>query len=83
MAETKPVGTDVKTTELALAAYLQVKGYKIKEIKSDGNGQAVFIFENTPELQQDIVGYSNSEFARFEASLRALRKIVYTLVKKR
>ncbi len=73
---------EVKTSELALAAYLQTKGHKLKEIVSK-DSQAFFIFEDSPDLQRDMIAYTNSEFARFEAYLRALRKIVYTLVKKK
>lgn len=73
----------MKTSELALAAYLQIKGYKLKEVVSDGDSKAYFVFEDSPNLESDIVAYSSSDFARYEASLRALRKIVYTVVKKR
>jgi len=72
----------MRTSELALAAYLQIKGHKIEEIINE-NGQAFFIFKDNDGIKKDVVEYSNSDFARFESAIRALRKIVYTMVKTR
>lgn len=71
----------METSELALAAFLQIKGFKLKEIVKKNGSQAFFVFEEDPKILDVMYSYSNSEFARFESALRALRKLVYTVIK--
>ena len=45
-------------SDLALAAFLSSKGYELLGIKGNGR-KSLFVFEDTPELEQDVLKYFN------------------------
>jgi hypothetical protein len=54
------------TSDLALSAFLQSKGHKIRQVLRQ-NGRGVFVFDDTSELREDILRWGNNE----EVSIRA------------
>lgn len=65
-------------SDLALASYLSVIGYKILSIKPDKN-KMIFIFEKSNNLEADILGFFNRvtkvdalSFAETMRNLKAL-----------
>ena len=47
-------------SDLALAAFLSSKGYEILGIRENGR-KSLFVFEDTPELEQDVLKYFNRQ----------------------
>lgn len=52
---------DFRSADLALAAALCVVGFVIEEIEKTVTGRAVFIFNDTPELQASVDKYWRGE----------------------
>ena len=48
-----------ESRDLFLAAYLKAKGYPIREVRRNGNRKAVFVFEDRPERELEILDYYN------------------------
>ena len=69
-----------RTTDLSLSAFLQTRGHKIIEIKSE-RGRGFFGFEDTRDLRQDILKWSNGDHVEINArafgnALRDLKGMV-------
>jgi len=74
-------GQQFRTSDIALAAYLMIKGLTLVEAGREGrqrNGQHFYIFEDpdgkVPKLSIEFV---NSPEASYDAAMRKLKKIVY------
>jgi hypothetical protein len=52
--------TSYRTSHLSLTAFLQARGHLILAIQNEG-GRGVFAFTDSPELQGDILRWSNNE----------------------
>ncbi len=50
-----------RTSDLALTAYLMVKGYAIKGIECDGNGKGTFLIEDKPQRQGHMLEFFNHQ----------------------
>lgn len=48
------------TTDLSLSAFLQVRGHEIVEVRRE-HSRGIFAFEDTPELQKNILKWGNNE----------------------
>jgi hypothetical protein len=68
----------METKDLALAAYLRMKGFKLCDIRKV-DGEFAFQFEDTAEIYKASLEYVNSDFARFEAAMRGLKKLIRSL----
>jgi len=65
------------TSDLSLAAFLMMKGYKLLSAGKQGN-RFEFIFEDkNNSANSHALEYVNSEFCKFDNHLRSLRKILY------
>ncbi len=51
------------TTDLPLAAFLSALGHQLIAVRSD-RGRGVFVFEDSPELQDATLNWSNDEPVR-------------------
>ena len=50
-----------ETHDLYLAAALKIHGYKIINLRRNGNGRGIFIFEDRPDRSQFVKGYFSGE----------------------
>lgn len=65
-----------ETTDLALSAYLKMKGLKLSGLK---RGKVMtFQFGNDERAEELALEYANSDFAKFESELRSLKKLVHS-----
>jgi hypothetical protein len=65
------------TSDIALAAYLKLKGLKLTHCtRAD---KFVFEFEDPEELAEDMaMEFVNSECRKFDDEMRSLKKIIYS-----
>lgn len=50
-----------ETHDLYLAAALKIHGFKIIDIKKNGNGRGIFVFEDQPDRSGFVKGYFSGE----------------------
>ena len=67
-----------ETSDIGVAAYVMMKGLKLRSATRDGRGRFKFIFED-PKNQGGVVAvdYVNSESARFDSIMKNLKNILY------
>ena len=63
-----------KTTDTALASHLIVKGHKLLSIKLDDDGQGLFLFNATPELEDIVTPFYRGDIYRTFCAYRSLLK---------
>jgi hypothetical protein len=67
-----------QTSDIGIAAYVMMKGLRLKIANRSSNGRFVFIFEDPTGLgNKYAVDYVNSEAARFDANMKNLKNILY------
>ncbi len=49
-----------RTTDLPLSAFLHALGHTLIGVSSN-TGRGVFVFENSPDLQTDVLRWANNE----------------------
>lgn len=64
-----------ETSDLGLAAFLLVKGRPLLVAGREKN-RFSFVFEDKAECESLSIKYVNSEFAKFDASLKNLKNLV-------
>tara|TARA_Y100000310_G_scaffold302373_1_gene339625 strand:+ start:316 stop:534 length:219 start_codon:yes stop_codon:yes gene_type:complete len=67
--------TQYITADIGLAAFLLVKGQKLVSAGRDRN-RYKFVFQDQKVCEQLAVEYVNSEYSRFDASLKNLKNLV-------
>jgi hypothetical protein len=67
--------TQYITADIGLAAFLLVKGQKLISAGRDRN-RYKFVFEDQLACEQFAVEYVNSEYSRFDATLKNLKNLV-------
>ncbi len=67
------------TSDLPLAAFLVIKGLVLIRAKKAGNGKFEFVLED-PDEAADILSieYINSDFCKFDNTIRSIKKLLYT-----
>lgn len=69
--------TEYSTSDIALAAFLMMKGLKLTSAKREG-GKFIFLFNDKNNLANSLLQeYLVSDFPRFDAAMRQLKKILY------
>ncbi len=67
------------TSDIGIAAYLQLKGFKLKECKRLETGKFHFSFEDLesqcPSLSLEFL---ESDFCKFDNNVRNLKKILFS-----
>ncbi len=68
-----------KTSDIGIAAYLQLKGFKLKDCKRLDTGKFHFSFED-PENQGPALSleFLDSDFCKFDNNVRNLKKILFS-----
>ena len=67
------------TSDIGIAAYLQLKKFKLVECKRLDSGKFHFVFED-PESKGSIVSleFLDSDFCKFDNNVRNLKKILFS-----
>lgn len=66
------------TSDIAIAAYLMLKGVKLLSATREANGRFKFEFEDSSnDAQKYAVEYISSEFCVFDTHLKNLKKLLY------
>jgi hypothetical protein len=66
-----------ETNDLALAAFLLIKGFPIQDAFISQSGVYVFKFQDVNgKIPQVAIEFINSECARFDAQIKNLKKIL-------
>jgi|TARA_Y100000310_G_scaffold285182_1_gene308464 hypothetical protein len=72
------VDTEHVTSDLALAAFLCLRGLKLLSAGRETTGRFKFVFEDPEGKADDLhVEYLSSEFVLFDNFLRNLKKRIY------
>lgn len=67
------------TSELALAAYLRMRGVRLISAGKAPTGKFEFIFDDkNAECSGHFVDFLNGEFSMFDNQLKSLKKMIYT-----
>lgn len=67
-----------ETSDIAIAAYLMMKGLKLISAGREKNGRFKFEFDDPGALAQKLsVEFVNSESALFDAHVKNLKNILY------
>jgi len=66
-----------KTSDIALAAYLKLKGLKLVQCSRDGKFQ--FVFEDPENQAEDLaLEFVNSDIRKYDDEIRSLKKVIYS-----
>jgi hypothetical protein len=66
------------TSDIAVAAYIMMRGLKLKSATRDQRGRFKFVFNDPNDLGQSYaVDFVNSEAAKFDAHIKNLKNILY------
>ena len=67
-----------ETSDIGIAAYVMMRGLKLKKASRGHAGRFNFVFEDPNSLAgKYAVDYVNSEAARFDAHMKNLKNILY------
>lgn len=67
------------TSDIGIAAYLQLKGIKLKECKRLETGKFHFSFEDPEQKCSSLsLEFLDSEFCKFDNNVRNLKKILFS-----
>ena len=67
-----------ETSDIGIAAYVMMKGLRLKNASRGSSGRFCFVFEDPAGLgARYAVDYVNSESARFDANMKNLKNILY------
>lgn len=66
------------TSDLALSAYLKMKGIELLRVDRSDPNRAVFYFDDMAETIEGLVfEFVNSDFRKYDAEIRALKKLIH------
>ena len=67
-----------ETSDIGVAAYIMMKGLKLKSATREKNGRFKFVFNDPKNIGQSLaVDFVNSESALFDAHIKNLKNILY------
>jgi hypothetical protein len=70
--------TTYSTSDIALAAYLKLKGMRLVECGKDGQ-KFRFVFEDPDSEGAELaLEFVNSDFRRYDDEIRSLKKVLYS-----
>lgn len=70
-----------ETSDLALAAFLKIKGLRLLKIVKESSGKFLFSFQNPGHTEDLAIEFTNSEFANYDSALRSLKKAMNSRAK--
>lgn len=67
------------TSDIGIAAFLQLRGIKLVECKRLESGKFYFAFEDPDSACQSLsIQFLDSDFCRFDNNVRNLKKILFS-----
>jgi hypothetical protein len=67
-----------ETSDIAVAAYIMMRGLKLRSASRDHRGRFKFTFEDPNDIGHlHAVDFVNSEAAKFDAHMKNLKNILY------
>ena len=67
-----------KTSDIAIAAYLMMKGMKLVDARRLSNGRFHFEFDDPKKIGNNLaIEYVNSESAKFDSHIKNLKNIIF------
>lgn len=67
------------TSDLPLAAFLVVNGLSLKKAVKTPSGRFEFVLADPEDVANKLsIEYINSEFCKFDNTIRSIKKILYT-----
>ena len=67
------------TSDIGIAAYLQLQGHKLVTCKRLEGGKFFFEFEDTAEdCRMKSIQFLDSDFCRFDNNVRNLKKVLFS-----
>ena len=67
-----------QTSDIGVAAYIMMRGLKLKSATRDNRGRFLFVFEDPDDKGQSLsVDFVNSEAALFDAHIKNLKNILF------
>ena len=67
------------TSDLPLAAYLVVNGLNLQKARKMSGGKFEFILNDPDDNAEQLsIDYINSDFCKFDNTIRSIKKILYT-----
>ncbi len=73
------MNTTYTISDLSVAAYLSMRGLKLIKAVKSSSGKFEFIFDDLNNEAEDLtLEYFNSEFCKFDNSIRTIKKLLYT-----
>ena len=67
------------TSDIGIAAYLQLKGIKLKECKRLETGKFFFSFDDPGQICQSLaLEFLDSDFCKFDNNVRNLKKVLFS-----
>ena len=79
MSETEQEKKTFITSDIGIAAYLQLQGYKLLACKRLDSGKFFFEFEDAIEdCRMKSLQFLESDFCRFDNNVRNLKKILFS-----
>jgi|TARA_R110000824_G_scaffold62352_6_gene165222 hypothetical protein len=72
------IGKIYITSDIAIAAFLMMKGMQLISAARERNGRFKFEFDDTKdEAGKYAVGFANSESAKFDAHIKNLKNLIF------
>tara|TARA_R110000824_G_scaffold357024_1_gene544341 strand:- start:882 stop:1115 length:234 start_codon:yes stop_codon:yes gene_type:complete len=72
------ISLEYSTSDLSLAAFLLMKGLKLKDAKKISSGKFNFLFDDPNDSAKKLaLDFVNSEFCEFDNQVRNLKKLIY------
>lgn len=67
-----------QTSDIAIAAYLMMKGMKLIDARRERNGRFHFEFDDPNNIGNKLaIEYVNSESAKFDSHIKNLKNIIF------
>ena len=67
-----------ETSDIAVAAYIMMKGVKLVSATRNSSGRFKFVFDDTGSVcVKHSIDYVNSDFCKFDNYMRNLKNILY------
>ena len=66
------------TSDIGIAAYLQLSGMKLCQCRRLETGRFFFEFENPELCEEKAIEFLGSDFCRFDNNVRNLKKLLFS-----
>ena len=72
------MNNNYQTSDIAISAYLMMKGFKLLSAGKSSSGKYNFLFDDPNNTAEKVaLEYLNSDFSKFDNYLRNLKKVIY------